>query len=104
MIPQANITAWCASVPWADDTQVEQDLALSRAVAELFADDDLASKLALRGGTALTSCSFCNPFGTPKTSISCKSKPDRSVRSSMRLAARSIRGLAIRDEAEVRGP
>ncbi|MEX0789253.1 MAG: hypothetical protein WD178_00590 [Actinomycetota bacterium] len=48
MIPQANITAWRASAPWADDAQVEQDLVLSRAAVELFADSDLAGKIALR--------------------------------------------------------
>lgn len=53
MIPQANITAWRARAPWADDAQVEQDLVLSRAAIELFADDNLASKIALRGGTSL---------------------------------------------------
>ncbi len=53
MIPQANITAWRATAPWADDAQVEQDLVLSRAAIELFADDDLAGKIALRGGTSL---------------------------------------------------
>lgn len=53
MIPQANITAWRGEVPWADDAQVEQDLVLSRAVVELYGDPRLASKIALRGGTAL---------------------------------------------------
>lgn len=53
MIPQANITAWRATAPWADDAQVEQDLVLSRAAVELFADNDLAGKIALRGGTSL---------------------------------------------------
>lgn len=53
MIPQAHITEWRATAPWADDAQVEQDLVLSRAVAELFTDAGLAEKLALRGGTAL---------------------------------------------------
>jgi len=53
VIPQANITAWRGVVPWADDAQVEQDLVLSRAAVELFAEPELASKLALRGGTAL---------------------------------------------------
>jgi len=62
VIPQANITAWRASVPWADDAQVEQDLALSRAVVELFADDNLAGKLALRGGTALNKLFLQQPF------------------------------------------
>lgn len=53
MIPQANITAWRAKAPWADDAQVEQDLVLSRAVTELFTAPELHSVLALRGGTAL---------------------------------------------------
>lgn len=53
MIPQAHITAWRATAPWGDDAQVEQDLVLSRAVIELFADPGLAESLALRGGTAL---------------------------------------------------
>ena len=53
MIPQAYITAWRATAPWADDAQVEQDLVLSRAVVEIFAEPELAGALALRGGTAL---------------------------------------------------
>ncbi|MFM7148438.1 MAG: nucleotidyl transferase AbiEii/AbiGii toxin family protein [Gemmataceae bacterium] len=53
MIPQANITAWRAAAPWPDDAQVEQDLALTRAVIQLFAEPKLQGKLALRGGTAL---------------------------------------------------
>lgn len=53
MIPQAHITAWRVTVPWGDDAQVEQDLVLSRAVVEIFTGAELASSLALRGGTAL---------------------------------------------------
>lgn len=53
MISQAHITAWRATAPWGDDAQVEQDLVLSRAVVEVFADPELAELLALRGGTAL---------------------------------------------------
>jgi predicted nucleotidyltransferase component of viral defense system len=53
LIPQANITAWRATVPWADDAQVEQDLVLSRATVELFADDGLNGQIAMRGGTSL---------------------------------------------------
>jgi hypothetical protein len=32
VIPRANITAWRRSAPWPDNTQVEQDLVLSRAL------------------------------------------------------------------------
>jgi predicted nucleotidyltransferase component of viral defense system len=53
VIQQANITAWRAIAPWPDDAQVEQDLVLSRAVVELFAEPKLSAKIALRGGTAL---------------------------------------------------
>jgi predicted nucleotidyltransferase component of viral defense system len=53
MIPQANITAWRATAPWADDAQVEQDLVLSRATVEIFTGPELSGSLALRGGTAL---------------------------------------------------
>lgn len=53
MIPQAHITAWRAVAPWPDDAQVEQDLVLTRAVAELFSDPGLSTLFALRGGTAL---------------------------------------------------
>src|SRR2546423_1545724 len=53
MIPPANITAWRAGAPWAEDAQGEQDLALSRAVVEVFANADLSGKNALRRGAAL---------------------------------------------------
>ena len=53
MIPQANITAWRAHAPWADDAQVEQDLVLTRALIGLFSEPELAGRIALRGGTAL---------------------------------------------------
>ena len=52
MIPQANITAWRSAVPWADDSQVEQDLVLTRALIELFSEASLEDKISLRGGTA----------------------------------------------------
>ncbi|MBK8975044.1 MAG: nucleotidyl transferase AbiEii/AbiGii toxin family protein [Planctomycetes bacterium] len=53
MIPRANITAWRASAPWPTDAQVEQDLVISRALAELYSHPALRDSLATRGGTAL---------------------------------------------------
>ena len=52
MIQQAYITAWRSLAPWSDDAQVEQDLALSRAVVQIFQHSELAGLVALRGGTA----------------------------------------------------
>jgi predicted nucleotidyltransferase component of viral defense system len=53
MIPAADITAWRASHPCADDAQVEQDLVISRALVELFRQPLLQRQLLFRGGTAL---------------------------------------------------
>jgi hypothetical protein len=53
VIPQADIVAWRQTAPWADDALVEQDLVLTRALVEIFADRKLAGALAFRGGTAL---------------------------------------------------
>ena len=54
MIQQAYITAWRSIAPWPDDAQVEQDLALSRAVVQIFQKPELAEQVALRGGTSLS--------------------------------------------------
>lgn len=53
MIPRDYITAWRAEAPWIQDFQVEQDLVISRALAEIFAHPLLGETLAFRGGTAL---------------------------------------------------
>ena len=54
MIPFDHITAWRAHAPWVDNSQVEQDLVISRALVEIFSHPMLADALALRGGTALS--------------------------------------------------
>ncbi len=53
MIPLRDIVAWRAFAPWPSDSQVEQDLLLTRAMAAIFADDFLRDQVAMRGGTAL---------------------------------------------------
>ncbi len=58
MIPQSSIDAWREAAPWSSDLQVEQDLVVSRAVAELFADAGLHELLAMRGGTVLNKFFF----------------------------------------------
>lgn len=61
MIPADFIAEWRAHTRWATDEQVEQDLALSRALVTIFEDPDLANTLALRGGTALHKLHFSPP-------------------------------------------
>lgn len=53
MIPKDYITEWREQAPWVSDAQVEQDLVISRAVAELFQVEKIAERLAVRGGAAL---------------------------------------------------
>lgn len=53
MIPQAYLSEWRQHAPWPSESQVEQDLVISRALVEIFSDEELATKLAFRGGTAL---------------------------------------------------
>ena len=54
MIPRAYITEWQQHAPWQFSEQVEQDLIISRALVKIYQDEFLASRLAFRGGTALS--------------------------------------------------
>lgn len=61
MIPRASITAWRKAAPWPDNTQVEQDLVLSRALVEIFRRPAFAEGAVFRGGTALHKLHFDPP-------------------------------------------
>jgi predicted nucleotidyltransferase component of viral defense system len=54
MIPQAAIVEWRNLAPWPEFDQVEQDLVLSRALLDIFANPILSEAVAFRGGTALS--------------------------------------------------
>lgn len=53
MIGRAHLLEWREFAPWPLESQVEQDLVLSRALVEIFSDEILRNEVALRGGTAL---------------------------------------------------
>lgn len=53
MIARDYITEWRAHAPWISDAHVEQDLVISRALVEIFRAEEIARRLAFRGGTAL---------------------------------------------------
>ncbi len=53
MIARDYITEWREHAPWISDAHVEQDLVISRALVEIFRVEELARRLAFRGGTAL---------------------------------------------------
>ena len=53
MIPIDFITEWRTRAPWMLDSQVEQDLIISRILVELYSNPETAEALAFRGGTAI---------------------------------------------------
>jgi hypothetical protein len=53
VIPRPYITEWSTRAPWPSESQIEQDLILSRLIVEIANDELLAGELAFRGGTCL---------------------------------------------------
>lgn len=53
MIPRRYIEEWKEFAPWPENSQIEQDLVIERALVEIFSDPFLNENLAFRGGTAL---------------------------------------------------
>jgi len=53
MIPRRYIEEWREFAPWPENSQVEQDLVIERALIEIFSDPFLNENLAFRGGTAI---------------------------------------------------
>jgi hypothetical protein len=47
VIPQPYITEWSAQAPWPAESQIEQDLILSRLIVEIASDELLADELGL---------------------------------------------------------
>lgn len=53
MMQQAHLTAWQSHAPWPKRSQLEQDLRIAKAVAEIFSDATLSKHVVMRGGTVL---------------------------------------------------
>jgi hypothetical protein len=53
MIAPAYTTEWSQQCQWISPAQVEQDLALSRSLVEIYSDPILRERLLFRGGNAL---------------------------------------------------
>jgi predicted nucleotidyltransferase component of viral defense system len=62
MIPYNDITAWGVSHPWPTREQIEQDLLLSKALCDIYANKILADELIFRGGTALHKVILPQPY------------------------------------------
>jgi predicted nucleotidyltransferase component of viral defense system len=53
VIAQAYLNEWATQAPWPQQTQIEQDLVLSRLIIEIAQHDLLGEEFAFRGGTCL---------------------------------------------------
>lgn len=62
MIPQAYVQEWNAKAPWPNQSQIEQDLIICRALCDLFNSPELSGKIAFRGGTAINKLLFQKPL------------------------------------------
>jgi predicted nucleotidyltransferase component of viral defense system len=62
VIPFDFITEWREHAPWQQDSQVEQDLIISRIIIEIFQQPEIANNMAFRGGTALYKLNFIAPL------------------------------------------
>lgn len=61
MIPAMHLAHWRTKVPWVRDTQIEQDLVLTKALIQIYSDPHLAGAFAFRGGTAMQKLFFDPP-------------------------------------------
>lgn len=61
MIQNSFITEWRASAPWPESHQVEQDLVISKALIQIYSDEELKKAFAFRGGTSLQKIFFRSP-------------------------------------------
>lgn len=53
MLQRSEIIAWRAHADWSRDSQIEQDLLITRAMVAIFSDRFLSEHVAMRGGTIL---------------------------------------------------
>lgn len=53
MLPRNEIIAWRAHAGSSRDSQIEQDLLITRTMVAIFSDPFLSEHVAMRGGTVL---------------------------------------------------
>ena len=88
MIPSKHIIHWRQYAPWIFQSQVEQDLVLSRALVLLFQQPIIQETLAFRGGTALNKlyCDSLSRYSEDIDLVQIKDEPIGEVMSAIRDA------------------
>jgi predicted nucleotidyltransferase component of viral defense system len=93
VIAQAYLNEWASRASWSEETQIEQDLLLSRLMVEIARDEVLGPELAMRGGTCLHKLHLDMPLRYSEDLDYVRSTAPASSLSRGRLA-RSPNGLA----------
>src|SRR3990167_4017719 len=96
MIPINFINQWRQYAPWAYQSQVEQDLVLSRALISLYQQPIIQDSLAFRGGAALNKlfCDSCARYSEYIDLVQIKNAPIGEILSAIRQALDSWLGNA----------
>lgn len=102
MIPRPYIAKWQEHAPWKEFSQVEQDLIISRALVEIFADDFLRENLAFRGGTALHKL-YLNPASRYSEDIDLVQIKEGPIKPIMERLNEVITFFEERRKTQVRG-
>jgi predicted nucleotidyltransferase component of viral defense system len=88
VISSKQIIHWRQYAPWSLQSQVEQDLVLSRALVSLFQQPIIQESLAFRGGTALNKlyCHSLARYSEDIDLVQIKDEPIGDVMSAIREA------------------
>ncbi len=89
MIPVAFITEWRKHAPWSQDSWIEQDLVISRALVEMFRVSAIAERLAFRGGTALHKL-YLNPAARYSEGIDLAQVPQEPIGETLDLVRKVV--------------
>ena len=104
MIPRGYIQEWAKKVPWQEPRQIEQDLIISAAIINIYANPILKECLAFRGGTALNKLFFSEPlrYSEDIDLVQIKSSPIGKIIDECRDALDNWLGTPKRDISEGR--
>ena len=89
MIPLNFITQWRQTAPWSLQSQVEQDLVLSRALVSIYQHPKIKEALAFRGGTALNKL-YCHSQARYSEDIDLVQVEDKPIGSVMTAIRESL--------------
>ena len=98
MSPRDFITAWRDQAPWVQDFQVEQDLVITRALVEIFADPLLRSAGVSYGSRAIGVGGLRHSAASYEHISAQSRRHAETLREALRSESWEPKGLRPRDE------